>query len=160
MTPPLPNVSFKRQGTISSSEQPSNTVQGPHSPLQNNAGPKQLFPDTQQLKKVPTHTLDLLKSRLGVGCVCPSPSRVTTHFLSQACHLVQRVDELYPREESAQLPAADFGDGLLQLDHLAFHQRPPQTELADHQGCRVPFRVGPCGPGNVKGVFPQVVDPN
>lgn len=34
-------------------------------------------------------------------------------FLSQALHLVGRVNELYPREESSQLPAANFGGRLL-----------------------------------------------
>lgn len=79
---------------------------------------------------------------------------------SVALDLVGRINKLYPRQESSQFPTANFRGGLLQLDHLAFHECPAQAKLADHQRGRVSFRAHPCCPGDIKGIFPDVVDSN
>lgn len=92
-------------------------------------------------------------------CLISQGSQETFSYsghLSKPAHLIGRVHELDPGEESPQLASAHPGAGFPQCYHLALHQGPPQAELADQQG----FGAWPCGPGNIKGIFPEVVNAN
>ena len=55
---------------------------------------------------------------------------------------------------------ANFRGGLLQLAYLDFHKCPTPAKLADHQRGEVSIRAHPCCPGDIKSIFPDVIDFN